>query len=128
MQFNLLELPSARNAISTFGLPAFATFEKQQLGTCLNNFAEAYRVPIWIDRRVDISRIITMVGQGEKDSASSKTILGRMQALAKLGGADAGLIENVVYVGRPKRLSMFSAPRCDCMIKSWHSGRCRAAT
>ena len=99
VDFNLLNLPSCRQALVALNSQAFATFEKRPLSECLKTLAEAYRVPVWIDRRVDTSRLVSVVGVAASDSIESKTTLGRLIEVARLGGADAGLIENVVYVG-----------------------------
>ena len=73
--------------------------ERRPLGECLKTLGAAYRVAIWVDRRADLSRLVSIVGVGANESLEAKTTLGRLAAVAKLGGADAGLIENVVYVG-----------------------------
>jgi len=99
VQFNLLQLPSSRQTLAAINTPAMATFENRPLGECLESLSDAYRVSIWIDRRVDRSRLVSIVGLGPKESQAGHTTLGRIRAVAKLGGADAGLIENIVYVG-----------------------------
>jgi hypothetical protein len=99
VEFNLFNLPSCRQALIALNAPAFATFEKRPLGVCLTTLADAYRVSVWIDRRVDTSRLVTIVGVGANESPDSKTTLGRLVTVARLVGADAGLVENIVYVG-----------------------------
>lgn len=99
VEFNLLNVPSCRQALVALSSPGFASFEKRPLGECLQALAEAYRVPMWVDRRVDLSRLVSIFGNGAKDPPESKTTLARLAAVAKLGGADVGLVENVVYVG-----------------------------
>ncbi len=99
VEFNLCTLPSSRQALVALNSPALATFEKRPLGECLKTLASAYRVSVWVDRRVDLSRLVTIVGAGASEPAEAKTTLGRLVAVARLGGADAGLVENVVYVG-----------------------------
>lgn len=98
IKFNLVSLPSSRQAMMALSSQGFATFEKRPLGECLKTLGTAYRTAIWIDRRVDTSRLISIVG-ATNDSQDSQTTLGRLVAVARLGGADAGLVENVVYVG-----------------------------
>ena len=99
VEFNLFNLPNCRQTLIALNSPAFATFEKRPLGECLKTLAEAYRVSIWVDRRVDLSRLVSIVGNGPNEPQEAKTTLGRLVSVAKLGGADAGLIENIVYVG-----------------------------
>jgi len=99
VEFNLFNLPNCRQILIALNSPALATFEKRPLGECLKTLAEAYRVSIWVDRRVDLSRLVSIVGNGANEPPEAKTTLGRLVAVAKLGGADAGLIENIVYVG-----------------------------
>ena len=99
IEFNLLELPACRQVANKLSSPAVATFDKQPMGECLKNLSEFYSVSIWIDRRVDRSRLVSIVGLASKESPEANTTLGRIRAVAKLGNADAGLIENVVYVG-----------------------------
>lgn len=99
VEFNLFNIPSCRQALVALNSPALATFEERPLSECLKTLSEAYRISIWVDRRVDVSRLVSIVGIGANDSAEAKTALGRLTTIAKLGGADAGLIENVVYVG-----------------------------
>jgi hypothetical protein len=48
---------------------------------------------------VDIIRLVSIVGIGSNEKQEAKTTLDRLVAVARLGGADAGPIENVVYVG-----------------------------
>ncbi len=99
VEFNLFKLPSSRQSLMALNSPAIATFEKRPLGECLKTLAAAYRVSIWVDRRVDLSRLVSIVGIAANEPLEAKTTIGRLVAVAKLGGADAGLIENVVYVG-----------------------------
>ncbi len=99
IEFNLLTLPSCRQTLIALNSPALATFEKRPLGECFRTLGDAYRVPIWVDRRVDLSRLVTVVGVQANEPPEARTTLGRLTAVAKLGGADAGLVENVVYVG-----------------------------
>lgn len=99
VEFNLFNLPSCRQSLSALHSPALATFEQRPLGECFKTLAAAYRIAIWVDRRVDLSRLVSVVGVGENEPPETKTTLGRLVAVAKLGGVDAGLIENVVYVG-----------------------------
>jgi len=113
ISFNLLELPSSRQALNSLGNPAIATFENRSLAECLENLSEFYKVPMWIDRRVDRSRLISIVGIASKEFPDANTTLGRIRAVAKLGGAEAGLVENVIYVGPPVQFAcvQFSAVR-----------------
>ena len=98
IKFNLLELPSSRKAQAEFNTPVFATVDQQPVGKCLIELSRSYHVSLWLDRRVDRSRLISYDGklptQGEDGSA-----LARLRGIAKLADADAGLIENVLYVG-----------------------------
>ncbi len=98
IRYNLLELPSARQAQVDFSKPVFATVDQQPLGRCLVELARTYQVSLWLDRRVDRSRIVSYDGQSHKP-AGDDSALARLRAIAKLGEADAGLIENVLYVG-----------------------------
>ncbi len=111
--FNLLELPSSRQALNSLSNPAMATFEKRPLAECLVNLSEIYKVPIWIDRRVDRSRLISIVGLASKEFPDANTTLGRIRAVAQVGGAEAGLVENVIYVGPPDQFAsiQFAAVR-----------------
>ena len=106
VEFNLFNLPSCRQSLASLNSPGLATFEKRPLGECLRKFAEQCHVAVWIDRRVDLSRLVTIVGVGANEPTESKTTLGRLVAIAKAGGADAGLIENVVYVGPADRVAI----------------------
>ena len=106
VEFNLINLPSCRQSLAVLNSPGLATFENRPLGECLRKFAELCHVAIWIDRRVDISRLVSIVGVGTNEPTESKTTLGRLVAIAKAGGADAGLIENVVYVGPADRVAI----------------------
>ncbi len=99
VEFNLFNLPSCRQTWIALNSPALATFEKRPLGECLKTLGTAYRVSIWVDRRVDLSRLVSIVGTNAAEPPETKTTFGRLKAVAKLGGADAGVIENVVYVG-----------------------------
>lgn len=121
---NLLELPSSRQALNSFANPAVVTFEKRPLAECLENLSEYYKVPIWIDRRVDRSRLISILGMGAKELPDANTILGCIRTVAKLGGAEAGLIENVVYVGPPDQFAsvQFSAVRLHNEIMNARKG------
>ncbi len=103
--FNLLELPSSRQALNTLNKPAIATFENRPLAECLSNLSEIYKIPIWIDRRVDRSRLISLVGLTSKEYPDANTTFGRIRAVANLGGVEAGLVENVIYVGPPDQLA-----------------------
>ena len=104
VEFNLINLPSCRQSLAVLNSPGLATFENRPLGECLRKFAELCHVAIWIDRRVDISRLVSIVGVGTNEPTESKTTLGRLVAIAKAGGADARLIENVVYIGPTERV------------------------
>ncbi len=113
IEFNLLDLPGSRLALNKLANPAIATFEKRPLAECLESLSEFYNVAIWIDRRVDRSRLISLVGLASKDFPDAGTTFGRISAVANLGGAEAGLIENIVYVGPKAELAaaQFSAVR-----------------
>ena len=92
VEFNLFNLPSCRQSLAVLSSPGLATFEKRPLGECLRKFAELCHVDVWIDRRVDISRLVSIVGVGANEPTESKTTLGRLVAIAKAGGVDAGLM------------------------------------
>ncbi len=113
IEFNLLDLPGSRLALNKLANPAIATFEKRPLAECLESLSEFYNVAIWIDRRVDRSRLISLVGLASKEFPDANTTFGRIRAIAKLGDAEAGLIENIVYVGPKEDLAavQFSAVR-----------------
>ena len=113
IEFSLFELPASRQTLTKLNSPAVATFEKRPLGECLQSISDFYDIAIWVDRRVDRSRLVSNVGMATKESPEANTTLGRIRGLAKLGNADAGLIENVVYVGPAEQLSavQFTAVR-----------------
>lgn len=104
VEFNLYNLPSCRQTLTKLNSQALVTFDKRPLGECFKTLSAAYQVAIWVDRRVDRSRIVSIVAVGANEVPESKTTLGRIAAVAKLGGCDAGLIENIVYIGPPDQI------------------------
>jgi hypothetical protein len=91
IQNNLLELSSSRSAATRLERIQQVQYEQYPLGTALSEVAQAYGLSLWIDRRVDRNRSITFSGTGP----GSQLVRG----IAKAGGVEGGLIENIFYVG-----------------------------
>jgi hypothetical protein len=99
------------------------------LGIVLHNLAEAQRVAIWLDRRVDPNRPLTLAVRGE----SLKTVVDQIAAQEQLGDSS---LAAVVYLGprdaasklktlawlRQEELKPLPAPRRKALAESraWH--------
>lgn len=90
---NLLQLPSSQRAAAVLSRPAGFTMSSLPLRKGLMSIAAGYRISIWIDRRIDPNRQITLRTTAQESLQES---LSRVAALAE---AEVGLIENVVYFG-----------------------------
>ena len=98
MRFNLLTLPSSRQADLRLALPARFNYEHAPLRQCVAQLAEHFQFSYWIDRRVDADRPITV-------AVADSTL---RECLAKLAGAcdaEIGLVENVVTIAKPEHLA-----------------------
>jgi hypothetical protein len=104
VKYNLLELPSSRQAHAQLGNTVYATVDRQPLGKALTELARNYQVPMWLDRQVDRSRVVSYDGRGEK-SESDGSAMATLRAIARAGGVDVGLVENVLFVGPPDRIA-----------------------
>lgn len=98
VRFNLLTLPSSRQADVRLALPARFNYEHAPLRHCVAQLAEHFQFSYWIDRRVDADKPITA-------TVAEGTL---RDCLAKLAGAcdaEIGLVENVVTIAKPDHLA-----------------------
>lgn len=98
LRFNLLTLPGARGAAQRLAAPAQIAYENGTLRASLSQLAEHYQFSYWIDRRVDADKLISLT---LREANVGKCLL----ALAKLSGAEVGLVENIVTIAPPDRLA-----------------------
>lgn len=91
IQNNLFELSSSRAAAKRLDHPQQFQYEQRPLAAIFHEIAQASGLSVWIDRRVDRSRHITL--------SSSGSLQQLIQNLATAGGAEAALVENILYVG-----------------------------
>ena len=98
VRFNLLTLPSSRQADLRLAMPARLNYERAPLRECMVQLAERFQFSFWIDRRVDADKPITLVvAQGTLRECISK--------LAQASDAEMGLVENVVTIAKPEHLA-----------------------
>ena len=98
VRFNLLTLPSSRQAEQRLALPARLNYERAPLRECMSQLSERFQFSYWIDRRVDVDLPITIeVGNGTLRECISR--------LAQACDADMGLVENVVTIARAEHLA-----------------------
>lgn len=94
--YNLYELPSAQAAQRTLAEEASVFWEQKPLREGLQELAQNFAITIWIDRRVDPAMRIDLRVKATQTNRSLGELLSRIAARA---GCEAGLIENVVYIG-----------------------------
>ncbi len=98
VRFNLLTLPSARQAELRLVMPAHLNYEHAPLRLCVEQLAEHFQVSYWIDRRVDADKPVTLnIAEGTLGECLSK--------LARACNAEVGLVENVVTIAHPEHLA-----------------------
>lgn len=98
VRFNLLTLPSSRQADLRLALPARLNYEHAPLRLCMAQLSERFQFSYWIDRRVDADKPVTIaIAQGTLRECITK--------LAQACDAEMGLVENVVTIARPDRLA-----------------------
>ncbi len=97
---NLIELNTCRKAVSRLSAPMAVQYDRYPLPEALLETLTAADVPIWLDRRVDRSRLVSILQRNDK-----ATRFTCVSDLAKSGGFEAGLIESVIYVGPSDQVS-----------------------
>lgn len=98
VRFNLLTLPSARQADLKLAMPARLNYEHAPLRQCVAQLAEHFQFSYWIDRRVDADKPIPR-------SVKEGTLRDCLELLAQECHAEVGLIENVVTIAKPEHLA-----------------------
>lgn len=97
IQFNLLELPNSQRTVSQVNQPT-AMVLQGPLRVCLQKTSENTKLALWIDRRVDPNSQVNY--PSAPNQASNELSLSKhVKAICKAAGCDAGIIENVIYVG-----------------------------
>ncbi len=96
---NLIELNTCRKAVSRLSAPMAIQYDRYPLPEALLETLTAAEVPIWLDRRVDRSRLVSILQRGKSTRFTC------VSDLAKAGGFEAGLIESVIYVGPADQVS-----------------------
>jgi hypothetical protein len=91
---NLLELPSSRQAQAILSSESRFLWEQQPLRSGLQDLSQVHGISIWIDRGLDPTQLVSTAAPPEDSSLQN-----RLLHIAKLVGAEVGLIENVVYFG-----------------------------
>jgi hypothetical protein len=99
---NQLELPSSRQGQAILRSEARFLWDQKPLREGLRELSNLYGITIWIDRQIDPSQPITT----QDSTQSPPTLQSRLRQIATVAGAEVGLIENVVYVGPPARVSV----------------------
>lgn len=100
VQHNLLLLPSAQEGRRKVAGSASIVWDQQPLRSGLRDLGKTHGISIWLDRRVDPSQRLD-VRPPTAPTGSSRTLLVCLQLIAEQAGAEASLIENVVYIGPP---------------------------
>ncbi len=95
IRFRLVDLDSTKQALATLDQPASFSWRGTPLREGLQNISRAYRLSIWLDRRIDPSLPITL----PRVNPQSRDLHSVFQQVAKLAQCEIGLIENVLYVG-----------------------------
>lgn len=98
VRFNLLTLPASRAAADRLAGPAEVAYENVTLRASAGQLAELYQLSLWIDRRVDADRLISL-------TLRDATVSQCLAELARSSGAEAGLVENVVTIAPADRLA-----------------------
>lgn len=99
---NMLELPSSRSAQSVLQTPTRVFWERTPLRSGLQELSRQHACTIWLDRDIDPNQLVTTrAAAADQDSSLG----GRIAYIAALVGAEAGLIENVVYIGPSGRVA-----------------------
>ncbi len=98
IQFNLLQLPSSRQAMRTLQRNVNFFWDKRPLRDGLQEISRLHGVSIWLDRRIDPTQPMTFStgGGGNRDGT---TLAEALRQVATIAQAEMGLIENVVYLG-----------------------------
>lgn len=98
VRFNLLTLPTARQADLRLAMPARLNYEHASLRQCVMQLAERFQFSYWIDRRVDADKPIPRM-------AVEGSLRDCLNELAQASHAEFGLIENVVTIAQPENLA-----------------------
>ncbi len=98
IRFNLLTLPSTRQAEQRLAMPASLNYEHAPLRECMIQLAEHYQFSYWIDRRVDADKIIPRI-------KVEGTLRDCLIQLTQASNAEVGLIENVVTIAKADHLA-----------------------
>ncbi|MCC6511277.1 MAG: hypothetical protein IT423_19405 [Pirellulaceae bacterium] len=98
VKFNLLTLPSSRQAELRLAIPAQVDYQHAPLRAIVAQMAERFQFSYWIDRRVDADQPIDL-------RLTDSNLRECLSKLANLCQAEMGLIENVVTIARPADLA-----------------------
>lgn len=115
VKFNLLSLPSSRQAEIVLSSPAQIEYQHAPLRACVAQMAERYRFSYWIDRRVDADRLLDL----QVRHSNVRECLSR---LALVCNAEVGLVENVVTIARADHLAamQYAAVRLHDQLSRGH--------
>lgn len=98
IRFNLLTLPSTRQADQRLAMPASLNYEHAPLRQCMIQLSEHYQFSYWIDRRVDADKPIPR-------TTVDGTLRECLIKLASDCNAEVGLVENVVTIAKAEHLA-----------------------
>lgn len=100
--------PAAGRTAAALALPAGGNWRAAPLGEALNNTADAFGVPLWIDRRVNLNAELTI-------RLEERPLSDLLSAIAATQGAAIAPLGPIVYVG-PKE----SAAALPAVARAWH--------
>lgn len=92
---NLYQLPSSQSAQRTLAKDALFLWDQRPLREGLSELGETYAIGVWIDRRVDPGQLVSY---RVKARSEDRSLGGNVKKLAASIGAEAVLVENVIYV------------------------------
>ncbi len=98
VRFNLLTLPSSRQAELRLAMPARLNYQHAPMRQCVSQLAEHFQFSYWIDRRVDADKPLTI-------EVTNQPLHECLSQLAKMCDAQVGLVENVVTIAHPEPLA-----------------------
>ncbi len=97
VEHNLYTLDTAGQALRRLQAPASFWWENKPLRDGIAELSRAHGVDVWLDRRLDPLQEVSARFPGRSESP---TVASALELLARsVGGAAAGLVENVVYFG-----------------------------
>lgn len=98
-EFNLLLLPTSREALAKVHQNCQLWSEKP-LQLVIDDVQAHYRIPIWIDRRIDKEQAVSLTRPD-----SSSTLSSELSRIAVSCGVQGGLVENIYVLAPANRLA-----------------------